>query len=72
MHCGLIPATDIFAEWLTVPAFDTMMQIVCRTSNRLFVGLPLCRDPDFIKLNVDYAMDVIIAGQMINMLPYEP
>ncbi|KAJ6516233.1 cytochrome P450 [Mycena sanguinolenta] len=56
-------------EWLTVPAFDTMMQIVCRTSNRLFVGLPLCRDPDFIKLNVDYAMDVIIAGQLINMLP---
>ncbi|KAJ7122772.1 cytochrome P450 [Mycena epipterygia] len=56
-------------EWLTVPAFDTMMQIVCRTSNRLFVGLPLCRDPDFIKLNVEYAMDVIIAGQFINMLP---
>ncbi|KAJ7873317.1 cytochrome P450 [Mycena olivaceomarginata] len=56
-------------EWLTVPAFDTMMQIVCRTSNRLFVGLPLCRDPDFIKLNVEYAMDVIIAGQLINMLP---
>ncbi|KAF7353078.1 Cytochrome P450 [Mycena venus] len=56
-------------EWLTVPAFDTMMQIVCRTSNRLFVGLPLCRDPAFIKLNVDYAMDVIIAGQLINMLP---
>ncbi|KAJ7499254.1 cytochrome P450 [Mycena latifolia] len=56
-------------EWLTVPAFDTMMQIICRASNRLFVGLPLCRDPDFIKLNVEYAMDVIIAGQLINMLP---
>lgn len=56
-------------EWLTVPAFDTMMQIVCRTSNRLFVGLPLCRDPDYTKLNVEYAMDVIIAGQLINMLP---
>jgi hypothetical protein len=28
------------------------------------------RDPDFIKLNVEYAMDVIIAGQLINMLPY--
>ncbi|KAF7301161.1 Cytochrome P450 [Mycena indigotica] len=56
-------------EWLTIPAFDTMMQIVCRTSNRLFVGLPLCRDPDFTKLNVEYAMDVIIAGQFINVLP---
>ncbi|KAJ6567199.1 cytochrome P450 [Mycena vulgaris] len=50
--------------WMTVPAFDTMMQIVCRTSNRT-----LCRDPDFIQLNVEYAMDVIIAGQLINMLP---
>ncbi|KAK7061429.1 cytochrome P450 [Favolaschia claudopus] len=56
-------------EWLTVPAFDTMMQIVCRTSNRLFVGLPLCRDADFIKLSIDYAMDVIIAGQLINVFP---
>ncbi|KAJ7507426.1 cytochrome P450 [Mycena galericulata] len=56
-------------DWLTVPAFDTMMQIVCRTSNRLFVGLPLCRDPDFIQLNVAYAMDVIISAQLINMLP---
>ncbi|KAJ6627498.1 cytochrome P450 [Mycena sp. CBHHK59/15] len=56
-------------EWMTVPAFDTIMQIVCRTSNRLFVGLPLCREPDYIKLNVDFAMDVIISGQFINMLP---
>ncbi|KAJ7477066.1 cytochrome P450 [Mycena galericulata] len=56
-------------DWLTVPAFDTMMQIVCRTSNRLFVGLPSCRDPDFIQLNVAYAMDVIISAQLINMLP---
>jgi hypothetical protein len=30
-------------EWKAVPALTTMLRIVCRTSNRLFVGLPLCR-----------------------------
>lgn len=29
--------------WVSVgPTLKTMMQIVCRTSNRVFVGLPLC------------------------------
>ena len=29
-------------EWKSVPALTTMRQIVCRASNRSFVGLPLC------------------------------
>lgn len=44
-------------EWTAVPAHETLMHIVCRTSNRYFVGLPLCehlqisgvRDHDFLK-----------------------
>jgi len=30
------------SEWTTVPAHETLMHIICRTSNRYFVGLPLC------------------------------
>jgi hypothetical protein len=29
-------------EWKTVPVFENMRTIVARTSNRVFVGLPLC------------------------------
>jgi hypothetical protein len=29
-------------EWKSIPAMDAMLRIVCRASNRLFVGLPLC------------------------------
>jgi hypothetical protein len=29
-------------NWTEVGVFDTMMQIVARTSNRIFVGQPLC------------------------------
>lgn len=33
---------SLYVEWSTVPAYQKVMNIVCRTSNRLFVGLPLC------------------------------
>jgi hypothetical protein len=32
-------------NWTEVGVFDTMMEIVARTSNRIFVGLPLCMTP---------------------------
>lgn len=31
-----------FSEWIKVPALNTVMQIICRVSNRVFVGLPKC------------------------------
>ncbi|KAI5992046.1 cytochrome P450 [Pisolithus marmoratus] len=43
--------------WKSVPAVKTMREIVCRVSNRIFVGLPLCRDPDWIDLNSRFAVD---------------
>jgi hypothetical protein len=29
-------------EWSFVKIFDSMTKIIARTSNRVFVGLPLC------------------------------
>lgn len=37
-------------NWTEVGVFDTMMQIVARTSNRIFVGLPLCTTSTFYVL----------------------
>lgn len=34
-------------EWKAIPAQATVMQVICRTSNRLFVGLPLCESVHF-------------------------
>lgn len=38
----------LLPEWIKVPMLPTMMEIVCRTSNRLFVGLPLCESHDLL------------------------
>ncbi|TCD68632.1 hypothetical protein EIP91_010287 [Steccherinum ochraceum] len=63
----IIPPTN---EWTKVPALATMMKVVCRTSNRIFVGAPLCRDPDYRELNIEFTVDVVKAALTINMFPH--
>ncbi|KAG9310694.1 hypothetical protein JVU11DRAFT_9288 [Chiua virens] len=44
-----------------------MQTMICRTSNRIFVRLPLCRDPDWIDLNIQYTLDADIGGALEKM-----
>ncbi|KAK0220495.1 cytochrome P450 [Armillaria fumosa] len=61
-----IPVTK---DWIEVSAYQTALQIVCRASNRMFVGFPICRDPEFVKLNIDYTIDVFVYSRIINLFP---
>ncbi|KAJ7477068.1 cytochrome P450 [Mycena galericulata] len=56
-------------EWKAIPAQTTVMQVICRTSNRLFVGLPLCRNRDYLNINFEFTISVVVAAQLINTLP---
>ncbi|KAG8219260.1 cytochrome P450 [Butyriboletus roseoflavus] len=56
-------------EWKSVPALSSVQKVVCRTSNRVFVGLSLCRDPDWMDLNIQYAFDIIKGGAIIGLFP---
>ncbi|KAI9569397.1 cytochrome P450 [Boletus coccyginus] len=56
-------------EWKTVPAFSVIETIVCRVSNRAFVGLPLCRDPDWMDLNIRCSSDLMQGGIMVGLFP---
>ncbi|KAM6491441.1 Cytochrome P450 [Amanita muscaria] len=56
-------------EWATVTAYPTIMDIVCRTSNRLFVGLPLCRDPDYLDLNKKFSISLVLTASILTLLP---
>ena len=64
---------------------EALLGIVCRTVNRLLVGLPLCkyhpystaalillsigRDPDYRSLNEQFTIDLVVSGSIINMFP---
>ncbi|KAJ7201912.1 cytochrome P450 [Mycena pura] len=57
-------------EWKLVQVHPALLQIVARTSNRLFVGLPLCREPEYLQLNIDFTISVFARGQLISTVPY--
>lgn len=61
-----IPPTK---EWSKHVAMKDIMRIVARASNRLFVGLPLCRNAEYLDLNVAFAMQVVLSGVFINLFP---
>ncbi|KAJ6487829.1 cytochrome P450 [Mycena sanguinolenta] len=61
----LIPAKD---DWISVPAMQTILPIVSRVSNRFFIGLE-CRDPDYIKITTQYALDVTSNALWLHLTP---
>ncbi|GBE89843.1 Ent-kaurene oxidase [Sparassis crispa] len=62
-----IPVND--EGWLEVSAFSVMTQIVARASSRIFVGVPKCRDRDFLNLAIDFTTDVIMGEVIIGFFP---
>ncbi|TRM67710.1 cytochrome P450 [Schizophyllum amplum] len=56
-------------EWISIPASSAIMSIVARTSNRVFVGLPLCRDKAFLASNMEFASSIMGTAQRMNRWP---
>ncbi|KAK1225932.1 hypothetical protein PQX77_011131 [Marasmius sp. AFHP31] len=61
-----IPLTD---DWVKVPTLQKALNIVNRTSNRLFVGVPLCRNKEWLSLDMRYTVDVMLAIAKISVFP---
>ncbi|KAF8463173.1 hypothetical protein DFH94DRAFT_686799 [Russula ochroleuca] len=57
------------AEWVTVPIQKTVERMICRTTNRIFVGVPLCRDYDYLTLNVTFGESVFKSAMILNLFP---
>ncbi|TCD63302.1 hypothetical protein EIP91_005683 [Steccherinum ochraceum] len=56
-------------EWRSLPALKTMLWVVSRTTNRVVVGLPLCRNTEFLTVATDFTLDVSQARFVVNMFP---
>lgn len=55
-------------DWKPIRALDAFTRIICRSSNRVFVGLPLCRNDDYCKLTSHFSTNLLVCGPMIKFL----
>lgn len=51
--------------WKVFPVYYSILQIVAGLSSRTFVGLPLCRDPEWVAANITFTIDVMRAVNAI-------
>jgi len=56
-------------DWVKVPIVETMQSVVCATTNRVFVGAPLCQDQDYQNLNLNFAVNLIKFATVISLFP---
>jgi cytochrome P450 len=56
-------------EWREVNVYDTMLDIVARLSTRVFMGLPLCRDREFIEACQSFNRKVALSAAAISIFP---
>ncbi|EJD07464.1 cytochrome P450 [Fomitiporia mediterranea MF3/22] len=56
-------------DWVAIPALDITRSIVCRASNRVFVGVPLCEDPEYAELSINFTIDIVKTVYMVQDMP---
>jgi cytochrome P450 len=48
---------------------ETIQRVVSATTNRVFVGTPLCRNQDYLTLNLNFAVNAVKFAIIIGMFP---
>lgn len=56
-------------DWKEVNPFTTVLQVVARTSSRVFVGKPLCRNAELNKHALDFASTVMPTALVLRRFP---
>lgn len=56
-------------EWHEVNIWDSMMKFFARSSNRMFVGLPLCRNEDYLAACRKFSTDIMYSVAVLSFIP---
>ena len=57
------------SEWKSVSAYSAMRTLVTRVTSRAFVGLPLCRNENYMQTIYKFTIDLFVGAQIISIFP---
>lgn len=70
LSCALDDSWGTDTEsWKEICVFENMMNVIARASNRVFVGLPLCRNEQYLKSMGAFAQDVNASFLLLRFVP---
>ena len=55
-------------DWTPIQFFPKILRVIALLSGRIFVGLPLCRNEEWITTTINYTMDIFAAVPQIRKL----
>ncbi|PAV15333.1 cytochrome P450 [Pyrrhoderma noxium] len=58
-----------YDEWVSINSINMVARVVFRAINRIFVGLPFCRNDDFMQVNIEHAFKLAKARHTIERFP---
>ncbi|POS79571.1 hypothetical protein DHEL01_v202043 [Diaporthe helianthi] len=56
-------------DWRQVCIYTSLQRSIGRVTNRIFVGKPVCRDPELLKRGIALAMGVPQTSQLLRLFP---
>ncbi|PCH44171.1 cytochrome P450 [Wolfiporia cocos MD-104 SS10] len=61
------PQKQEWVEMTNMP--EVLLQCIACVENRIFVGAPICREPEYIKIVTDFAIDVMKGKLVMDLIP---
>ena len=55
--------------WKELTVWENLMFVISHITNRMFVGLPLCRNEDYLKNMSGFAMDIMATITVLSFMP---
>ncbi|TCD70621.1 hypothetical protein EIP91_002652 [Steccherinum ochraceum] len=60
----------VATEWVSVPAAQSMIKAIARVTNRVTIGLPLCREEEVVNGSIKFTTTVFLTGFAVSFLPH--
>jgi hypothetical protein len=57
-------------EWMSIQLYPKVLRVIALLAGRTFVGLPLCRNEDWIKTTTNYTQDATMAVGQVKSIHY--
>lgn len=57
------------SQYKEIGVFDSVIRIIGRVSNRMFVGTPACRNSEYLDACVGFAQQIIPVAQLMQAIP---